>query len=84
MEDEEILKQFEAIEIRLENLIHICREKETHNKELISRVDKLEEELRTKVEAENRYAEEKALICARVDQLLMRLGEITQVDSSPS
>ena len=77
MEDEKILKQFEAIEKRLENLIHICREKETQNRELISRVDKLEEELRTKVEAEKRLAEEKALIRNRIDHLLKRLEDIT-------
>jgi hypothetical protein len=77
LEDEKILKQFEAIEKRLENLIHICREKETQNRELISRVDKLEEELRTKVEAEKRLAEEKALIRNRIDHLLKRLEDIT-------
>ena len=77
MEDEKILKQFEAIEIRLENLIHICREKETHNKELISRVDKLEEELRKKIEAEQRIEDEKAQIRSRVDHLLKRLEDIT-------
>lgn len=77
MEDEKILKQFEAIEIRLENLIHICREKETQNKELISRVNKLEEELRKKIEAEQRIEEEKAQIRSRIDRLLKRLEDIT-------
>ncbi len=77
MEDENILKQFEAIEIRLENLIHICREKETQNKELISRVNKLEEELRKKIEAEQRIEEEKAQIRSRIDHLLKRLEDIT-------
>ncbi len=77
MEDEKILKQFEAIEARLENLIQICREKETQNKELISRVDYLEEELRAKVEAEQRIMEEKAQIRSRIDRLLKRLEEIT-------
>ena len=77
MEDEKILKQFEAIEIRLENLIHICREKETQNKELISRVNKLEEELRKKIEAEQRIEEEKAQIRSRIDHLLKRLEDIT-------
>ncbi len=77
MEDETILKQFDAIEIRLENLIHICREKETQNKELISRVNKLEEELRKKIEAEQRIEEEKAQIRSRIDHLLKRLEDIT-------
>ncbi len=77
MEDEKILKQFEAIEARLENLIQICREKETQNKELISRVDELEEELRKKAEAEQRFADEKEQIRSRVDHLLKRLEDIT-------
>ena len=77
MDNENILKQFEAIEIRLENLIHICREKETQNKELVSRVEKLEEELRKKIEAEQRIGEEKAQIRSRIDHLLKRLEDIT-------
>lgn len=77
MEDENILKQFEAIETRLENLIHICREKETQNKELVSRADKLEEELRRKIEAEQRIVEEKEQIRSRIDHLLKRLEDIT-------
>lgn len=77
MEDENILKQFEAIEARLEALIQLCREKEDQNRELISRVDELEEELRTKVVAEQRVTEEKSLIRTRVDNLLKRLEDIT-------
>ena len=77
MENDNILKQFEAIETRLENLIQLCREKETQNKELISRVDTLEEELRKKVEAEQRIVAEKAQIRSRIDRLLKRLEDIT-------
>jgi protein-arginine kinase activator protein McsA len=83
VDDQGLIAQFETIETRLDALIQICKGKDNQNKELIRRIEKLEEELRTKVEAENRYAEEKALIRERVDQLLMRLGEITQVDSNP-
>ncbi len=77
MDDENILKQFETIEARLEALIQICREKENQNRELIARVDNLEEELRTKVEAEQKISEEKTLIRSRVDNLLKRLEDIT-------
>ncbi len=77
MEDENILKQFEAIEARLEALIQLCREKEDQNRELIARVEELEEELRTKVEAELRMTEEKTSIRTRVDNLLKRLEDIT-------
>ncbi len=77
MEDETFLKQFEAIEKRLEHLIRISREKDTHNRELISRVEQLEEELRKKAEAEKRIMEEKAQIRSRIDRLLKRLEDIT-------
>lgn len=84
MDDQGLIYQFETIEKRLDALIQICKNKDNQNKELILRIEKLEEELRTKVEAEQRYAEEKALVRSRVDQLLMRLEEIAKVDSASS
>ncbi len=77
MENETFLKQFETIEKRLEQLIQICGEKDTQNKELIFRVEQLEEELRGKAEAEKRIMEEKAQIRSRIDRLLKRLEDIT-------
>ena len=84
MDDQGLIYQFETIEKRLDELIQICKDKDKQNKELILRVEKLEEELRTKVEAEQRYSEEKALVRSRVDQLLMRLEEIAKVDTESS
>ncbi len=84
MDDQGLIYQFETIEKRLDALIQICKNKDNQNKELILRIEKLEEELRTKVEAEQRYAKEKALVRSRVDQLLMRLEEIAKVDSASS
>ncbi len=77
MENETFLKQFETIEKRLEQLIQICGEKDTQNKELIVRVEQLEEELRGKAEAEKRIMEEMAQIRSRIDRLLKRLEDIT-------
>jgi cell division protein ZapA (FtsZ GTPase activity inhibitor) len=84
LDDQGLIYQFETIEKRLDALIKICKDKDNQNKELIFRIKKLEEELRTKVEAEQRYAEEKALVRSRVDQLLMRLEEIAKADSETS
>lgn len=84
MDDQGLIYQFETIEKRLDALIQICKNKDNQNKELILRIEKLEEELRTKVEAEQRYVKEKALVRSRVDQLLMRLEEIAKVDSASS
>ena len=80
MDDQSLIVQFETIETRLDALIQICKDKDNQNKELIRRIEKLEEELRTKVEAEQKYVEEKALIRSRIDQLLMRLDDIARVD----
>jgi phage regulator Rha-like protein len=82
--DQGLISQFQTIESRLDALIQICKEKDNLNKELSLRIEKLEEELRTKVEAEQRYVEEKALIRSKVDQLLMRLDEVASTDEAVS
>jgi protein-arginine kinase activator protein McsA len=48
------------------------------NSELKGKIEKLEGELQGKVEAENRYAEERALIRSKVDHLLTRLEDISE------
>lgn len=78
MDNQSLMNQFETIESRLDALIQICKDKDDQNKELSLRIEQLEEELRTKAEAEQKYAEEKALIRSRVDQLLLRLEEIAK------
>ena len=82
MDDRSLINQFQTIESRLDALIQICKDKDKQNKELSLRIEKLEEELRTKVEAEQKYVEEKALIRSKVDQLLMRLDEIAKSDDA--
>jgi len=84
VDDQGLVYQFETIEKRLDALIQICKDKDNQNKELILKVEKLEEELRTKLKAEQRYEEEKALVRSRVDQLLMRLEEIAKVETESS
>jgi phage regulator Rha-like protein len=84
VDDQSLINQFQIIESRLDALIQMCKDKDNLNKELSHRIEKLEEELRTKVEAEERYAEEKALIRSKVDQLLMRLDEIANTGHTVS
>ena len=69
-------KQFEDIEVKVEQLAQRCREKDATTKQLSDRIEKLEEELQRKREAEQRYSEERAMIRQRVDQLLVRLQNI--------
>lgn len=84
VDDQSLINQFQTIESRIDALIQICKDKDTLNKELSRRIEKLEEELRKKGEAEERYAEEKALIRSKVDQLLMRLEAIANTDNAVS
>ena len=78
MEKELIIRQFEQIEQRVENLIKICKAQEATNLEQQNKIKSLEEEIQGKVEAENSYAEEKALIRSKVDGLLARLDDISE------
>jgi hypothetical protein len=84
VDDQGLINQFQTIEARLDALIQICKEKDNLNKELSLRIEKLEEELRAKVEAEQKYADEKALIRSKVDQLLKRLDEVAKADQAVS
>jgi len=72
-----ILKQFEEIEHKVSNLIENCKAQAAANSELKNKLNSLEEEIQGKVEAENNYAEEKALIRSKIDGLLARLDDIS-------
>jgi uncharacterized coiled-coil DUF342 family protein len=80
LDNELILKQFEEIEKKVENLINVCKSFKTTNLELRNKVERLEEELQGKVETENNYAQERALIRSKIDGLLGRLEDMTEVD----
>jgi cell division septum initiation protein DivIVA len=73
MDSELILRQFEEIEERVKSLIAAYESLKATNLELKKRINRLEEELQTKVEAENSYTREKTLIRSKIDDLLSRL-----------
>ena len=78
LDKEFILKQFEEIEKKVESLIDVCKSLEATNLELNNKVEKLEQELQAKLETENNYQEERALIRSKIDSLLDRLEDITE------
>lgn len=78
MDNEYILTQFGDIEKKVESLIGAYRSQERKNSELENKIKSLEEELRSKTEAENRFAEEKALIRSKIDGLVAKLDEMLQ------
>ena len=79
MDNEFILKQFEEIEQRVGKLIEICNALEATNLDQKNKIKSLEEEIQGKVEAEKSYAGEKALIRSKIDGLLARLDDISDL-----
>lgn len=83
MESTDLFQQFDTIETRIAELLSRCSRLETNNKELVSKIERLEEELGEKTEAEQRHAEEREFVKARIDNLLARLDEISIEDPPP-
>ncbi len=79
MDNDFVLRQFGEIEHKVENLIENCKAQAVANSELKNKLKSLEEEIQGKVEAENNYAEEKALIRSKIDGLLARLDDISDL-----
>ena len=78
MDNEKILRQFDEIEQKIGKLIDVYESLEATNVELKTKIERLEEELQGKVEVENKYQEERALIQSKIDSLLVRLEDITE------
>ena len=79
MDNDFVLKQFGEIEQKVERLIENCNAQVAANSELKNKIIRLEEEIQGKVEAEKNYAEEKALIRSKIDGLLARLDDISEL-----
>lgn len=77
MDKEQILRQFQDIEQKVEKVTEVCKSFKATNSKLLNKIKRLEEELQHKIEAENNYNEEKALIRSKIDSLLVRLEDIT-------
>ena len=78
MDNEIFLSQFDQIEKKVEQLIVVCKSLEVTNLELSNKIKSLEEELQGKIKAEKKIAEEKALIRSKIDNLLVKLDELTE------
>lgn len=80
MDNEIILRQFEEIEKKVGKVIDVYKSLEATNLEFKNKIKGLEEELQGKVNAETNYTQEKALIRSKIDSLLVRLEDITEVE----
>jgi hypothetical protein len=77
LDNDNVMVQFDQLEQKVGNLITKCKALENLNKELSTKVNSLEDELKKKVEIEKKYSEQKALIRSKVDDILAKLNNLT-------
>lgn len=82
MNSEIIIKQFDAIETKVNEVLNTLKNCKSENAELKQQIKRLEETLRQKEEAENHFAEEKRQIRGKIDGLLGKLNNLTNQDSN--
>lgn len=75
MDTDEVMRQFDLLEDRVEKLIEQCSTLEKDNSDLRQQVMELETVLEEKAEEESRYSKQKALIRSKIDNLLGRLNQ---------
>lgn len=79
MDNDLILRQFDEIERQIEHLLKHVKSLEALNIESQNKISQLEEALQIKVEVEKRNAEEKAFVRSRIDGLVAKLKDITEI-----
>lgn len=79
VETSEVLQQFEQIEQEVDELIRVIKTLEAENSKLTRENERLTQKLNVKNEAEEQYASEKDMIRTRIDNLLVKLKDVTEV-----
>ncbi len=77
---ETIFSQFDAVERRVEQLVHKIKTIEAENKKFKATIETLEKELKQKGVAEKQYVDEKAKIRKKIDALLEKIGHATVME----
>jgi peptidoglycan hydrolase CwlO-like protein len=70
--------QFKKLEDKIETLVRTCRDLQNNKSELEAKIYDLEGSVKTRVAAEQEYAEEKSMIRSKVDNLLSRLDQVLE------
>jgi len=78
LENEAFVQQFDEIEQKVGRLIQASQALEATNAELRQKIESLERELQGKTKNERSYIEERDLIRSKIDNLLVRLTDITE------
>jgi len=71
-----VLQMFDEIERKVEKLLERCKSLESENSQLIEEIERLEQELKTKTEAEKSFVEERTRVRSKIDGLFARLENI--------
>jgi hypothetical protein len=79
LDTDNVMLQFDQIEKKIVGLIKLCKSLENSNAELTVQVKSLETELQKKVETENAYSEQKAMIRTKIDGLLIKLDTLNEI-----
>ena len=80
MDNELILRQFDEIEKKVENLLEAFQALEATNRQLHEKIESLNAELQSRIEAEEKYAKERDLIRLKIDGLLGKLEDIAETN----
>ena len=79
MDNDVIFNQFEDVEKKVESLVELCKSLELTNSELKDNVQNLELELEIKLKAEANFAEHKTVVKAKIDSLLSKLNDFSEI-----
>lgn len=71
--------KFDDIDEKVDFLIELCQSLSAENSELTEKNKKLEDELSKKTEAESLYGREQAMIREKVDGLLLKLDNYSEI-----
>ena len=78
MDIEVIYHQFDKVEEKIDQLIGICEALKIEKKELQNKIDNLEQKLQKKIEAEKRQINIRETIQKKIDNLLIRIDELSE------
>ena len=75
MDIDEVMRQFDLLEKKIEHLIEQRNTLEVDNQTLKDKIGELEVILNEKTEEESRYSKQKVLIRSKIDNLLEKLSD---------
>jgi chromosome segregation ATPase len=82
LDNNQISKNFDDIEGKIQKIIEVRQSQENELQELKDYIAQLEEELQEKIDAENKLIEERLFVRSKIDSLLTKLQDIQVPTSS--